>query len=794
MSSYTRRTCGRLALAASASAIALAIPTLSVTAHAQDANEDGEVRNEIIVTAQFREQRLQDTPLAITAVDAAMLEARNQDDVAAIAAQAPSVTLNQMGSAFGNSMGASIRGIGQFDFNPAYEPGVGMYVDDVYYPTLTGANFDLLDLERVEVLRGPQGTLTGRNSIGGAIKLFSQRPDDDNSGYVEASYGSRDRMELRGGANFALTDNLFARVSGVHKSQQGYVDQIDYGCANPGNAQGIAATVAPNPNDPDSCVVSRLGGTNYSGLRGALRYEGDSVDVMVIGDWQRSDQTASAESLYAIDTAGTGNIWGYQVPEEYLCGRYCTYASWSAPEGGISGGQSLDPRSQFTGWGLSGHVDVDLTDALQFQSITAYRQYENTFTSDDDYTPGLALAGNPEFSGGQGYNNIDFWFFSQELRLNGELSDTLDFTVGAYYSDQRSVYFTQQDIRYLGFIQFVGNDPINANTLAGFGTLIWNPLPDFTITAGARYTDEHKDYTFVRRLYDYSEGDIAYDIDALDGVQSVYNGNHFDWRLSADYRFSDQVLGYATVGTGFKGGGVTARPFLPQHATQGTFGPETVTAYELGLKTDLLDRRVRLNLAAFYNDYQNIQLALSDCTAYGGGPCAVVANAGDGEIWGVEAELFAEPVDGLTIDGSVSLMDSKFTDLDAAVGTSRAVGDPIVQPDFTASFGIQYQADLGNAGSITPRFDLSHRGNRFVGYGLDAAGTEYRTMPSYTLGNARLTWRNADEDLSLALEVTNLFDTYYNPTRFTALYSFTGTSYVQVGAPREWRLSVSKQF
>src|SRR5690606_11643391 len=157
------------------------------------------------------EQRLQDTPLAITAVDAALLTARNQDSIEEVARQAPSVTLNEMGGAYGASMGASIRGIGQFDFNPAYEPGVGLYVDDVYYPTLTGANFDLLDLERVEILRGPQGTLTGRNSIGGAIKLFSKKPSFDTSGFVEGSYGSRDRLELRGGLNFPIAENLFAR-------------------------------------------------------------------------------------------------------------------------------------------------------------------------------------------------------------------------------------------------------------------------------------------------------------------------------------------------------------------------------------------------------------------------------------------------------------------------------------------------------------------------------------------------------------------------------------------------------
>lgn len=264
ISIFGSRAVTRIALLSSASAMICGVATPAM------AQDEGVERNVIVVTAQFREQALQDTPLAITAMDAEMLTARNQDDIEAVARQAPSVTLNEMGGAYGNSMGASIRGIGQFDFNPAYEPGVGMYIDDVYYSSLTGANFDLLDLERVEILRGPQGTLTGRNSIGGAIKLFSKKPSPDSSAFAEASYGSRNRIEVRAGANFSLADSLYARISGVHKSQDGYVDQIDYGCANPGNPEGILPAVTTN-ND---CVVDKLGEVNYSGLRGALRHEG----------------------------------------------------------------------------------------------------------------------------------------------------------------------------------------------------------------------------------------------------------------------------------------------------------------------------------------------------------------------------------------------------------------------------------------------------------------------------------------------------------------------------------------
>ncbi|HSG33102.1 MAG TPA: Plug domain-containing protein, partial [Sphingomonadaceae bacterium] len=179
-------------------ALVAAMPAL-----AQD--EDGGVRDgEIIVTAQFREQRLQDTPLAITAVDAATLEVKSQTDLATVADSAPNVQIRPQTAAFGPSVTASIRGIGQNDFNPAYEPGVGIYIDDVYYPSLTGAIFDTLDLDRIEILRGPQGTLSGRNSIGGAVKMFSRLPRGETSGMGEVSYGSRNKISIRASAEFPL--------------------------------------------------------------------------------------------------------------------------------------------------------------------------------------------------------------------------------------------------------------------------------------------------------------------------------------------------------------------------------------------------------------------------------------------------------------------------------------------------------------------------------------------------------------------------------------------------------------
>ena len=203
---------------------ALALLGMAGGALAADAASNPEELQEVVVTAQFREQSVQDTPLSITAISGDLLEARSQTNIAEVANQAPNVTLKPQGAAFGPALGASIRGVGQFDFNPALEPGVGLYVDDVYYATLTGSILDLLDVERVEILRGPQGTLAGKNSIGGAVKMYSSKPTGEG-GYVSATYGSRDRVDLRAMGDFALGENLFARVSGVSKEQNGAVQR-----------------------------------------------------------------------------------------------------------------------------------------------------------------------------------------------------------------------------------------------------------------------------------------------------------------------------------------------------------------------------------------------------------------------------------------------------------------------------------------------------------------------------------------------------------------------------------------
>jgi iron complex outermembrane recepter protein len=786
---------------------------------------------DIVVTAQFRDQKLQDVPIAITAISGDMLDQRSQTSLTDVANQAPSVTLRPTTAAFGPAISATIRGMGQIDFNPAYEPGVGLYVDDVYYPRLTGANFDLLDVDRIEILRGPQGTLTGRNSEGGAIKFVSRRPNGNGGGYVSATYGSRNRINLRASADFTIAKDLFGRISGTFADQGGYVNVIDYGCANPG--KGVAARKAGT-----DCLVGKDGDVGYKALRGMLRYNpGDNLDIMLSGDYIRDSRRSSAEVLLYGSNANPNVAAGPGVPfdNRFVCGPFCNFTTTGQPAAPFIAGiipplnglpqaaTSSDNRSEYEGYGFSANVDIGLSDAIKLTSISAYRAFKSTFSNDTDLSPANV---------GYGANKLNSWFASQELRLNAHLSDMVDLTVGGYYSDEKTTYATLQDIRYVGVgpiplfpLQFLGDDPVRTKSKAAFGTVIVKPTEAFTITAGLRYTDESKAYTFFRYNLDGktingfldpvgAANGIGYNgVNgiALSGRTARYSGNRFDYRVSLDYRFSPEVLAYATYSTGFKGGGIGPRPFNAAQAV--AFGPEKLTAYEIGLKTDFLDRMVRLNLSAYFNKFKDAQLTLLSCPQFGGpGPCALPQNAGNADVKGFEAEVFLKPFAGFQFDGSLSVLDWKWTCVVPAVvdGTntssactsdpkfvSQLVGPPRGVTKVQWSVGAQYEADLGGSGSITPRIDVAYQGSIAGTATYPVAGSpsaRFSNTPSYALANFRLTWRNADKDFDVALEVTNLFDRYYFLSKFDLTGAGAGSISGLPGRPREWAISLKKKF
>ncbi len=817
---------------------------ISVPAFAQESNAPqaaadaaaAPTTQEIVVTAQFRAQKLQDTPLAITAVNAAILEARGQTDISQIAAQAPNVVLRAQPQSGGIGLIAFIRGIGQTDFNYALEPGVGIYVDDVYIPTLSSSLLDLMDLERVEVLRGPQGTLAGRNSIGGAIKLFSKKPNGEGGGYLQATYGSYNRIDVRGVADFKITDHLSARLSGATKNTDGYVKLLDYGLSHPNS------NVPANTNQGNGIERGTLGGRSFSAGRLALRWEASpDIEVNIAGDYTRERNDAGAQVLlYGGSPATTpdGIPWlkgkdGKAVP---LSNEFVPYStrfqqSGSATPAGydprfINYANFLDARTPTTqapfkpysatnaqnydGWGVTGNVTAKLAENLSVVWISSFRRYKMSFGFDQDGSP-VPVA--------QLDNILRHRAWSQEVRLNGSFMDKrIEYTLGGFYFDQNGTYNARVDLNYAGIDFIHGPDSTPSTSKALFFNGTFHLTDAWGVTGGIRHTWDKKDYTYFRSNPDGTvPGPLPCEfflgaptagptgvgnspnclLIGLYNVTGQFKGQRTDWRVETDYRFSPEVFAYASVATGYKGGGVNPRPFfgpssgdcnvLPFGAPCNqitSFKPETLRTYEAGIKTDLFDRRLRFNASAFYNKYDNIILTLTRC--HGFSPCLMPANVGKADVWGLEAETTIRPVEGVTLDGSLSYLHFKYKD----TGTTNVPLNNVTPytPKWNWSFGAQYDYAL-KAGMISFRVDGTYQSKIFT----EAFNGPDNRVDGRFLGNAKLTYTSPDKVWQVSGEVQNVLNKYYYNT-IEDVKSSLGAITANPGLPRTWALTIKRTF
>jgi iron complex outermembrane recepter protein len=407
--------------------------SLSGTALAADAaatTDQGPQLQEVVVTAQYREEKLQDTPIAITAFTSQMIAEQGAQKLSDILTTAPSVVFRQQSAAFGNSVTSFIRGFGQADFDPAFEPGVGLYIDDVYYPRLTGANFDLMDVERVEVLRGPQGTLEGRNSEGGAIRFVTRKPTGDGSGYIEGAYGTRNLLRLRAAMDIKLTDVLFVRFAGAFANQDGYVDVFNYDCAHPS-----PPPAAPPSSGGTKCEQYKLGDLGYRALRATLRFvPSDAFEALLSADYIHDAHNNGAEVLVygnnSNPNVNTPN--GLPFDSRFQCGKWCNYTTLgnaAAPFFGVVSGPLNLPATSgqqlnvFDAYNFALNLNIGISDAVKLNSITGYHNWTNSFSIDQDLSPAQVQFGN---------NTLDHWFWSQELRLNVDFSKAVHATVGGY--------------------------------------------------------------------------------------------------------------------------------------------------------------------------------------------------------------------------------------------------------------------------------------------------------------------------------------------------------------------------
>ena len=808
---------------------------VAVPAYAQEADSERESRKnngleEIVVTATKRTENVQDVPIAITAYSAEALESKGISEVVSIGNLTPNVTLDA-GTPFSGSssvLSAYIRGIGQNDFAFNLDPGVGVYLDGVYLARSVGANQDLLDIERVEILKGPQGTLFGRNSVGGAISIVTKAPSDELGFKAEVTGGRFGRFDVKGSLNLPIAQGVTSSLSFSSKRNDGFQKVIPF----PGFASGFVDDSFPSFGQGTS---DRHGGENQYTIRGKLRVEASNdVTITLVGDYLSQNNNGVASTLIktAVNPADPSNVFGplYNgcvagaLPAFAITGL-CNNILGGSPIGGIiSNGTSLiyDDKyvspsidktyangnnfSRLKNYGASATIDWNLGFG-NLKSITAYRELHWKSAQDSDGSPLPLLHTSFETNQEQ---------FSEELQLTGDAVDgRLRYVLGAYYFEESG---NLHDLVTFpaGLLQIDGNNLLSTKAYAAYANVNFAVTDQLSITVGGRYTKENKRFTglqsdangFFYKANGYATPDEAARValctvgaanPSLIGIPAglfcypsasnifqVYpvappggfrqSFNNFSPKIGVEFKPNDDVLIYASWSKGYKTGGWTTRLTTPQPAgtTAPTFGPEKATTYEIGVKSELADRRAILNVSGFYTDYTGIQLNFQVGTS------PTLANAGDAEIYGVEAELQAAPVDNLTLSAAVGYIHAEYKNIAFGVtGVTTSHSLPKT-PEWKFSFSPQYTIDLGNGGQMLLNADYTHTSSLYN----DTENTELLKRPATDMMNASITYREPNEKWSLSIGATNLLDDRYLSVGHAQIAG--GQIYGTYSRPREW--------
>lgn len=794
--------------------------------------------DEIIVTAQKRAQNVQNVPIAVSAFTADALADRGIADVTAMGNLTPNVSLDA-GTPFSGSssvLSAFVRGIGQNDFAFNMDPGVGVYLDGVYLARSVGANQDLLDVERVEILKGPQGDLFGRNTIGGAISIVTRRPSDTFGGKLEVTTGRFHRVDTKGMVDVPLSDALLSSFSFATKNNDGYQRLIDA----PGFAKGRIADAFPSfgSNRPN-----RYGGESQHNLRGKLLWDATSdVTVTLAADYlyQNNDGVASTVLKTHTNPTDPAQVFGplYNgclagaLPAFALNGVCNNVVHGSSLAGLGQANPSLFYGDQFitgdidttyaTGnsfsrlrnYGGSLTIDWDL-DSATLKSITGYRELRWKSAQDEDGSPLPILQTSFEMNQDQ---------FSQELQLTGNtFGDRLDYVVGLYYFDESG---DQHDLVTFpgGLLQIDGLNHLSTKNYAGYAHLNYKITDQLGLTLGGRYTHEKKSFTGLQaepngifyKLNGYYTVDAAarqalcntgaatpslmgipaglfcypssanvtqfYPVAPAGGFKQSFN--NVSPKVGLEYKPLSDLMIYGSYAKGYKTGGWTTRLTTPQPAGTAapTFGPEKANTWELGVKSEFADRRAQLNIASFYTEYKGIQLNFQRGTS------PYLQNAGTAEIYGFEAEFQARPISDLTLSAGLGYNHARYTELSPFVTGVTLDSRLPKTPTWKFTFGPQYRVDLGSHGDLLLSADYTYTSAQFN----DTENTPLLKRPATDMFNAAFTYRAPDKNWELAAGVTNLTDERYLTVGQNQVAG--GVTYGSYNRPREWYVTARVNF
>ena len=751
-----------LALVALPLLLAPAVSRGQGTAVDQSAGASDTYIEEIVVTAQRRERPLQDVPIAVTVFDNSEIESLKLTNIAGVARYTPNVVWDQSFLGAGNFSAIFIRGVGQSAsfFEGSADPAVGVYLDGVYIGRAVGSVLGIHDVDQVEVLRGPQGTLFGRNTTGGAVTVKTLQPGPDFSGWGEVTAGSDNRLDARGIINVPITDNVFTRLSASSLNQDGYGTSLQTG--------------------------AEFGDINIDSARAALRWlPSDDLDVSLSYDWSRTRQNAPVLTLVFVDPDPMS-----------LAGAYNFFVAPTNSVEGFGDGIPYDDRfltpSEFTNFATGQtltNVDTDGLTALvewragdvTLKSITGYRSLESLWGSDSDLSPLTIIESTV---------GVDQDQFSQEFTLQGA-SGHLAWLAGLYYFEE-DVVSEDNLVLIVPDVAEVPVDPVfgvpnplfgvplgnagagpgsSAESFAAFFHLDYALSDRLSAFAGLRYTDEKKTATD-------NSGIVA-------NGQTSESFNNLSPTVGVQYSVDPGLQFYASVSKGFKSGGFNTIVLIPRNDFL-PFKPEEITAFELGVK--MLRDRFSLAAATFHYDYTDIQFPVFNDVA------PEFRNAAEAEMQGADVEIVMAPTSAISIHAGISYLDARYTRLDendlAGLVAPISIDNELPNaPEWTANLSIRWSTDVGQFGRLTLRGDYSWRDDMYK----DAINTPEVKQSAQGLLYAAVSFESSDARWILSLFGDNLTDERYIVAGGSNKPDF-GLAYATYARPRTWGLSARYNF
>ncbi len=683
-----------------ATCVTLVVPT----AFAQQADEPGEIVSparqrteieQITITAQRREENLQSAPIAVSAFSAYDVERSDLDGLESVALQVPSLVFASTLS----SVQITMRGVGVEITTIAGEPGVSLNVDGVYRPRLPTSSALYADLERIEVLRGPQGTLYGRNATGGTVNLWSKTPSGETEGNFSVLYGNSNRLRTRGGVSFPiLGETLSARVSFSNDQHDGY------------------RTNRTRGTDLDE--------RDANSARGVLRWTpSEDLDVIFRADWSRHRDGGPVptilDQVFTVGPLTQGGNTGDNPRKARLDAK-------------VSNILRSKLFSNTVTWDLH---DLPLLGEATLKSLTSYQRNEWVREADNDATDLVILFMDLK-------EQSKVW--SQELTLSSAGDTRLEWVFGAYYYSDRGYHnsFFPSTFALTGFSALGFGFDQDTEAWAGFAQFTYNVTDRLRATVGARYTREEKD--FKHTLFLDFPGPFRATL--CEGLESDREWKKWTPKFGLDYNLTDNMMVYASMSRGFKAGGANPLNFGCAAGIVDTYDQEDLWAYELGLKSEWFDNRLQLNLVGFFYDYGDFQA--NKFSAAG----AEIENASDAEVLGLEVEFIAIPIEGLEIDGYFSILDNEFEDFisddplcvpalrpDGCVVQRNLKGNNLPRaPEKSFHVGAQYTLPV-DPGSVTFRYEFTWSDN----YYFSAFNNPLAEQNEFSMSQARIIFATA---------------------------------------------------